>query len=98
MAIENIRHPPERLNVAVLESVGENRQPRSPEWTACQRADDFNVHLGMVDVADLKGAIPMARRGWLQLEIEFRVSIVCSPALPLQRLLERWALADGKTE
>jgi hypothetical protein len=51
----------------------------------------------MVDGAGLKGPIPMARRGWLQLEIEFRVMIGCAPALPLQCLLERRALADGKT-
>jgi hypothetical protein len=52
----------------------------------------------MVDVADLKGAIPMTRRGWLQLEIEFRMSVSCAAALALQCLLERRTLADGKTE
>jgi hypothetical protein len=52
----------------------------------------------MIDMADLEGAISMTRRGKLQLEIEFRVGIGCAPALPLQCLLERRALADGKTE
>jgi hypothetical protein len=52
----------------------------------------------MVDVADLEGAISMTRRGGPQLEIELRVSIGCAPALALQYLLERRALADGKTE
>ena len=61
-------------------------------------ADDFNIQLSMVDVADLEGAVSMARRGGLQLEIEICVSIGCAPALPLQRLLERRALADGKAE
>src|SRR6185295_14393626 len=52
------------------EGIGEYRHPWSPEWTACVGADDYNIQFGVVDVADLEGAVSMAWRSQLQLEIE----------------------------
>ena len=63
--------------------VGEYRHPWSAEWTACVGADDFNVQFGMVDVADLEGAVSMAWCSRLQLEIERCVGIGGAPTLPL---------------
>ena len=52
----------------------------------------------MVDVADLEGAVSMAWRGRLQLEIERCVGIGCAPALPLERLFEDRARSHGRAE
>ena len=53
------------------EGVRENGQPRPPERATGVGADDFNVQLSVVYVANLQGTIAMARRGGLQLKIEF---------------------------
>src|ERR1035437_10325075 len=78
--------------------ISQNCHPRPSEWTACVGADNFNVHLGMIDVPDLKGPVSVAGCSWFQLEIEGCVGIGGAPAQPLQRSFEGRTLSHGSTE
>ena len=68
---------------AARKGIRENRHPRPPERTACLGANDFNVQLRVIDVSDLEGAVPVARRSPFQLEVEGCMRIGGASALPL---------------
>ena len=68
---------------APRKGIGQNRHPRPPKPAARMRTDNFNVQLSVINVTDFEGAVSMARRGWLQLEIEGRVHIRRASALTL---------------
>jgi hypothetical protein len=63
--------------------VGEDRHPWTAKWATSLRANDLYVQLRVIDVANLKGTISVARRFQFQLVIESRLDIGCASALSL---------------
>src|SRR5215468_2683703 len=63
--------------------VGQDRHPRSAKRAVRLRANNLHVQLCVIDMADFKGPISVARRCQLQLEIKGRMGIGSAVSFPL---------------
>jgi hypothetical protein len=75
--------------------VGQKGRPGPTQGPPGARADQLDVQFGVVDVADLEGAVPVARRGQGQFPVERRRLGGGARPLALGHLLQARATVDG---